>query len=312
MRINLSSITHRFLQWLSSAPRVGALHLQGTVLSYLRLDGATEAFSVKVEPGALQGGKIVDRAKVLAALTELRAAVGGGAPKGEGARVVVVMPSEPVYTQGFSIPSVGKDRLEESASLNLQMISPMGRDEAYMHYEVVEEMEDHYELLGAFASKTTVNEFRAVLEEAGFAPIIFEFSSLSLTRLMERVRGAFDHATLGFYLSSDGLEFFIMKRGKLHFSYFRSWQSVQGNAREISRELFDEVVTREVQKVVNFCLGKFKERPREVVLIAQGLEEEVRALLVNRFELTVTPLERAGSRRPGTWFWEPHSAPRRI
>lgn len=297
----LAHLFHRFLEWLASTPKVGALHLQGTTFSYLRLDGATEAFSVKAEPGALVGARIVDRGKVLAALVELRAQVDGGARRKDGRRVVVVMPAEPVYTQGVSIPNVGRERLEESASLNLQMVSPMGRDGAYMHYEFLEEESDHYELLGAFVEKRVVDELRAVLEEAGFSPIIFEFPSLSLARLMERVLGPREFATLGFYLSSDGMEFFIVKKGKLHFSYFHSWEAIQGGAREISRELFDEVMTREVQKVVNFSLGKFKERPKEVVLVAQGLEEEVKALLASRFELPVTPLEVGGGFTP-PWY----------
>lgn len=297
----ISHIFHRFLEWLSSTPKVGALHIGGTGLWYLRLDGTTEAFSVKVEPGALQGARMVDRGKVLAALVELRAQIEGGAGKKNGERVVVVMPSEPVYTQGLSIPNVGRERLEESASLNLQMVSPMGRNGAYMHYELLEEVDDHYELLGAFVDRQVVDELRAVLEEAGFSPIIFEFPSLALARLMERVLGVREFATLGFYLSSDGMEFFIVKKGKLHFSYFHSWASIQGGAREISRELFDEVMTREVQKVVNFSLGKFKERPREVVLMAQGLEEEVKALLASRFELPVTSLEVGGGFTP-PWY----------
>ncbi len=298
---SISPKFRRFLEWLASTPRVGALHLQGTTVSYLRLDGTTEAFSVKMEPGCLVGGHIMDRGKVLAAFTELRAQLDGGqGKKGEG-RVVVVMPSEPVYTQGVRIPNVGEERLEESASLNLQMVSPMGRDAAYMSYELLEGGSEHYELLGAFVDRRVVDELRAVLEEAGFSPIIFEFSSLALARLMTRVLGPREFASLGFYLSSDGLEFFIVKKGKLHFSYFHSWASIQGGAREISRELFDEVVTREVQKVVNFSLGKFKERPREVVLMAPGLEEEVKGLLTARFELAVTQLEVGGGFTP-PWY----------
>lgn len=296
-----SDILHRTLEWLSSTPKVGAAHLQGTTFSYLRLDGSTEAFAVKVEPGIFQGGRIVDRGKMLAGLVELRAQVNGGTGKKEEARVVVVLPSEPIYTQSISIPNVGRDHLEESATLNLQMVSPMGRDGAYMHYELLEEADDHYELLGAFVEKKIVDELRGVLEEAGFSPIIFEFPSLSLTRLMARTLGNSEFAVLGFYLSSDGLEFFIGKKGKLHFSYFHSWTSIQGGARAISRELFEEVVTREVQKVVNFSLGKFKERPREVVLIAQGMEEELKALLMTRFELPVVPLEVGGGFTP-PWY----------
>lgn len=297
----ISPFFRRFLEWLASTPRVGALHLQGTTFSYLRLDGTTEAFSVKVEPGCLVGGRITDRGKVLAALVELRAQLNTGKGTRGEERVVVVMPSEPVYTQGIRIPNVGRERLEESASLNLQMVSPMGRDAAYMHYEFLEEASDHYELLGAFVERQLVDELRAVLEEAGFSPIIFEFSSLALARVLAQTLGPREFASLGFYLSSDGMEFFIVKKGKLHFSYFHSWASIQGEAREISRELFDEVVTREVQKVVNFSLGKFKERPREVVLMAQGLEEEVKALLSDRFELPIAPLEVGGGFTP-PWY----------
>lgn len=292
MKEKITKIMRRFLEWLSSTPKVGALHIQGTSLMYVRLDGTTEARSAKIPPGTIQGGRIADAAQFKAALAELRASIVGG--EKEKLRVIAVIPAEPVYTQAISIPNVGKERLEESAMLNLQMTSPMGRDEAYMHYEVVGEAEDHYELLGAFVERTVVDNFRAVLEETGFSPIVFEFPSLSLTRLVARAVGASEDTMLGFYLSSDGLDFFIMKRGKLHFGYFRSWQSIQGNEREISRALFEEVTTREIQKVVNFSLGKFKERPKRVVLVAQGLEEEITKLLAERFGLPVVPLEIGG------------------
>ncbi|MBI2278884.1 MAG: hypothetical protein HYU81_02370 [Candidatus Brennerbacteria bacterium] len=301
MQKNFFRVFHRFLERLSSAPKVGALHLQSGAFSYLRLDGATEAFSVKVEPGALREGRIADRGRVLAALVELRAQIGGGAKKGEEAKIVAIIPSDPIYTQSVNIPNVGKERLAESASLNLQMISPMGRDDAYMRYELLGEVDDHYELLAAFAEKRIIDEFQSVFREAGFTPVIFEFSSLSLARLIARVRGLQDDITLGCYVSSDGLEFFIVKHGKLHFSYFHSWASLQGEAREISRELFEEVVTREVQKVVNFSLGKFKERPREMVLVTQGLEAEIKALIANRFGFSATTLETGGGFTP-PWY----------
>lgn len=301
MMEKFTPLLHRFLEWLSSAPKVGALHLQGALFSYLRLDGATEAFSVKVPPDVLRGGKVADRGRVLAALVELRAQIAGGGRAREAARVVVVIPSELVYTQSVNIPNVGEARLEESALLNLQMVSPMGRDEAYMHYELLGAVDDHYELLGAFVEKNVIDDFRALLEEAGFSPVIFEFPSLALTRLVGRTWGSRERVALGLHLSSEGMEFFIVKNGKLHFSYFYSWESIQGGAREISRELFEEVVTRETQKVVNFSLGKFKERPRDAVVIAQGLEEELRNILAAQFELSVIPLEVGGGFTP-PWY----------
>lgn len=299
MEQKFSAWFHRLLEWLASTPRVGALHLQGTVVTYLRLDGAVEAASVPLDPGVLRDGRIVDRDRFRAALAELRAKIPQSGKR--GVRVVVVIPAEPVYTQSFTIPNVGRDRLEESAVLNLQMVSPVAQGGAYMHYELLEETSEHYELLGAFVEKGVVDEFRAVLEETGFAPVIFEFPSLSLTRLMAQVLGPREFTTLVFSLSSDGIEFSIVKRGKLHFSYFRSWISVQGSAREISREVFEDTVVREVQKVVNFSLGKFKERPREVVLVAQGLEEEMRALIEERFGLPVTTLMVGGGLTP-PWY----------
>ena len=102
-------------------------------------------------------------------------------------RVVVVLPAATVYTQSFDIPNVGEDKLIESADLNLQMISPMPKETAYMSFERLQETPDRYELLGAFAERALVDRYWDILSQAKFPPIVFEFPGLALTRLFRSI-----------------------------------------------------------------------------------------------------------------------------
>lgn len=288
------------LERLSSRPKIGGLQVSGSSVSYVLLEGEPRMASARLAPGVLDEGRIVDRAQLLSALLEVRGAV-GASPRDHGARVVVSLSAEIVYTQSFDIPNVGEERRGESVNLNLQMISPIPKGEAYMASELLRETPDRYEFLGAFAAKKLVDDYRSVLEEAGFAPVAFEFPSLSLTRLIVRARPLLEHSTLVLQLSSDGLDFFIIKWNCLYFDYFRSWRSIQGDQREISRALFDRVVTEEVQKVVNFSLGRFKETPQELLLIAPGFEGELKTFLESKFPFKVTSFALADPYTP-QWY----------
>lgn len=291
----------QLFEWLSSKPKIGGLEISSSGVTYVRFDGGLDTFSLRLPPGTIREGKVEDSAKLLEVLSELyKAADVGG--RGGPMRVVVVLPAATVYTQSFDIPNVGEDKLIESADLNLQMISPMPKETAYMSFERLQETPDRYELLGAFAERALVDQYWDILSQAKFPPIVFEFPGLALARLFRSIGGTQPHASLLFHVSSDGLSLFTIRSGGLYFDYFRSWQSIQGEAREISRQRFEEVVVQEVQKVINFTLGRFKETPGQLVLVAPGLERDLQTFLESHFPIPVVPLEVPGWTVGPQWF----------
>lgn len=291
----------QLFEWLSSKPKIGGLEISSSGVSYVHFDGGLTSYSLRLQPGTVREGRVEDPAKLVEVLSELHktADVGG---RGGLIRVVVVLPAAAVYTQSFEIPNVGEKKLAESANLNLQMISPLPRETAYMSFERLHETPDRYELLGAFAERSLVDQYQDVLARAKFSPIVFEFPGLALARLFRSVGGTQVHASLLFHVSSDGLNLLTIRSGGLYFNYFRSWQSIQGEAREISRQRFEEVVAQEVQKVINFTLGRFKETPAQLFLIAPGLERDLQTFLESHFTIPVVPLEVPGWAVGPQWF----------
>ena len=200
-------------------------------------------------------------------------------------RVTVALPAALVYTQSFNIPNVGADKIKETAELNLQMISPIPAANANMGAQIIGETPDRYDLLGAFVDKNDTGRFRDLLAQGGFSPVALEFPALALTRVIDQLTKLNQNSTLVAHVSSEGLSIIILRNGKLYFNYFRSWQSIQGDARAISRPVFDAEVIDEVRKVINFSVSRFHETPSGAFVVAPGFESEIVGLLEKNFGL---------------------------
>lgn len=292
MRIDTKKLVEQFkffLGRLTSEPRVGGLYISDSALLYAEIYGGLKTAGVKLPPGIVVEGKIINPEQFRIALKQLHAAIDPNDKK--TIPVAVVLPTAGIYTQSFTTPNVGRERLQESALLNLQMISPMVAETSYMSWQLMQETPDQFELLGAFTEKKFVDDFRVLLEEARLSPVVFEFSSLALSRLVALVGGGDVHPALLLQISSDGLNFSILRNNGLYFDYFRSWKSIQGNERQITREHFEEVITGEIQKVMNFTVSKFKESPSRLFMVAPGFEKDVQDLIKAHFGIPVAILK---------------------
>ncbi len=278
-----------FFERLTSKPVIGSLVISDSSLEYLVIGMFPKAFSIRLPPGVMRDGKIFDAGQFAGFLTQLRVMVDGN-KRQRSVPVVVVIPPGVIYTQNFQVPNIGRDGLDESAYLNLRMISPIPENLGYMSYQIINEMADKYELLGAVAERQYIEELRVALEKCGFSPIVFEFPGLALARAVSEYLGGSEHASVFFQISGDGLELLIVQNGGLYFDYFRSWRSIQGEERQISREIFQGVISQEIQKVLNFALSHFKESIKQIFLIAPGFEQEMQNFIQTRFGMTVTPL----------------------
>lgn len=273
----------KFLEKISSRPQVAGLAITNGAVQYLSFDGKTTVKKAyRLPPGVIKNGRVENKAALLDVLKQLRETAGRGQKR--LLPVIVSLPAENIYNESFKVPNLGPERLNESAELNLRLLSPLPEDKVYMDYQVVKEKPDHYDILGVFVEKERVDIIRGALEEARYLPLAFEFPALSLARLV----GPADEKAPPIFIfdvSSDGLNFIILKNSAPYFNYFRSWYSIQGEAKEITQSRFEEVVVEEIRKVINFTFGRFKQSLTEVVVVAPQLENELTVLIEKNFTL---------------------------
>lgn len=226
------------------------------------------------------------------------------AKKNEVIKVVVSLPADAVYTQSFKIPYVAREEMEESASLNLQMISPIEAKNAYMDWQNIREAENNLELLGAFAERKKIEELREALERANFYAATFEFPALGISRLIaiEGEEGREPSSKLALEISSDGMDFFIVKNGAMYFDYFVSWKEMQSEGKEIPKEVFEERLARETRKVLNFAEGKTGESISSILFVAPGMEKRVEELIRQNFGGNVASLAVKNEELDGSWY----------
>ncbi len=290
-----------FLERLSSRPQIGGLQITDSSLQYVHISGEPKSFALRLPPGVLKDGRIQDQAQFASLLLEFHKTI---EPLKDKLKlpVVISLPAVLAYTQSFNVPNIGEEKLNESAELNLQMLSPMAKDSAYMSWQKLSESPDHFELFGAFVEKSVVDQFWNFFEAANFSPVAFEFPSLALARLVNQTVNATNLFVLLFQISSDGLDLSIFRNGFVYFNYFRSWRSIQGEQKEILRDNFYAVVTEEIQKVINFGQNRFKENLNNVFLVAPGFELEMQQFLEKQFNLQVTPIRLRAWNLAPNWY----------
>ena len=120
------------------------MHISDSALLYAEIYGGLKTAGVKLPPGVVMDGKILDPAQFRIALKQLHTAIDSNEKK--TIPVAVVLPTAGIYTQSFTTPNVGRERLQESALLNLQMISPMATDTSYMSWQLMQETPDQFEV----------------------------------------------------------------------------------------------------------------------------------------------------------------------
>ena len=279
----------RFLEKLSSKPRIDGMEITDSALKYAFFEeGEAKTIAVKLPPGAVSDGKITDKEQIVASLKQLKRFL-LPPKKDDILRVNVVLPASLVFTQSFSVPNVNPNELEESVNLNLQMISPIPKEEANMSAQIISERDFNYEFLGAFADKKEIDDYQSALMEAGFAPVSFEFHAIALSRFLRKTFVVSKDLILVFELSSEGIDLFLMKDGNIYFSYFRSWRSIQGGESSIAKETLESVVAEELRRVLNFASGKFGISPTSVMFLSPGFEKEITAI-VGSFGLKSAPI----------------------
>ena len=278
---------------LSFRPLVGGLEINDSALRFLQFDGEKPVTaSLRLPPGIILDGKINDRQNFLSALKTIHSQLAGAIKVSPKVHVIVSLPASVVYSQSFSIPKINHKGLEETVGLNLQMVSPIGLEKAYSDWQIIGENANQREILGAFVENFIVDDYDKCLRESGFLPLAFEFSALSLTRLVRDLGPTLDlnKAYLVVDVSTDGLNFMIIRKGELCFNHFLFWRTLQGEKRQIIFSDFKDIIIKEVRKVINFSVTNFKDSFAGAIVTAPALEKEIGEIIQEEFALEIIPL----------------------
>lgn len=287
---------NNFIKFLKAQVVSGGLEISDLALRFAYFDGRRwQMVGLKLPTGVIQGGKILDNEQFVQMLKRLKLEVFKG--KNEKNRVPVVLSLSPlgIYTQVFSLPALEGAILEEAIALNLKMASPMDQALVYSGYQVIGEDKERgkVDVLAAFIARDSIGGFREALTEAGFLLIAVESRSMSLVRLIRHQGiGISQHDSYAVVvLDNDNLDFIILRGGQLYFEYISSWTELRGGGREISLTDFRSTITRNLRQVLNYYSQHWPEKIQEVILVAVGLQDEVKKVVVDNFSLAVKNLE---------------------
>ena len=218
---------------------VSGLEISDSVIHFLSLrpSGLVKS-EMRLPPGVIQDGNVLNSDAFQKALVSLASSL--ALPR-KNLSVIIVIPSGRVYLQLFSLPYLSEQNLNNAATLNLQMISPIPYHQAYVDWELLDEESSRGELrlIGAFSEKENIERIVSAVKSAGFNPIAVEPSIIALTRTLSQVTNPemkAPHVVL--HVSSSGMDFAGVKNGRVYFDYFVAWWAMYGGKAQISGEGF--------------------------------------------------------------------------
>jgi len=211
--------------------------------------------------------------------------------------LIVSLESGTVYHKVFDLPQVQPMELSAAVDLNLKMLSPIKFEESYSDWELMGDiiLQDSfkYRINSVFAKKEVVDPYLKILGEAGFIPLAVEFNAFGLWRLFNANNLLDENKSyLIAFLSSDGLDFSVVKKAGLEFNYCQSWrESMQslgiGSNTGLSKESLLRIFTEELRKVITFYLNRFQEGVSGVFLFTPGYQEDLVKIINEQFRLEI-------------------------
>ena len=285
----------KLLVLLRAQTVVGGLEISDSAVRFARFNGSEwQMISLRLPPGVIQAGKIMNPQEFKSVLAKLKSQVPGGKGK-QKISVGVCLSSLNVYTQVVNLPALEEEKLDEAVRLNTQMVSSLGSEEIYSGWQKVgeNESEKKLDILSAFLPKSVVEEFTGALREAGFLPVALESRAMALVRL-SRERGVEVDKTRSYVLlvlDNEALDFLVMRKGQLYFEYPSYWRDLKGEAKLISLLDFKSAVGGNLRRVLNFYSQHWSDQPDAIMVVASGLGEEVKKILKEESTLPIKNLE---------------------
>ncbi len=223
--------------------------------------------------------------------------------------ITLSLKSGSVYHKIIDLPQMDPKELNGAIELNIKMISPIKIEDSYNDWElmgtIVKQGAIYYRVSAVFGKKILIDPYVKILSEVGFLPLAIEFNGLSLWRLFKENNFLADEKKvfLMAVISSDGLDFSVVKSGGLEFSYFQSWQniirispflSIEGKQGNLNQEDFLKIFTEETRKVINFYFNHFQETISAAYLLSPIYQGDVEKIIKEQFSLSVEKMPDLG------------------
>lgn len=286
------TLVGKILSALKVRSTIAGLEISDAVLRFASFNGKEwQLAGLRLPPGIIEGGHVKDPAQFIEALRALRRQIIGSTRDRRKISVAVSLSSVNIYSQVFSLPMIEGENLEKAIQLNIQMVSPAQSSETYAGWQFVgrDQKTLRLEILSAFIHRSIVDALRKPLHEAGFLVHSIESRALSLTRLLREATAGFDReqSYLALSIDSSGLEFLVIRKGNLYFQYFNSWRDIQGEERQISQSVFEAVIVKNLQQVLNFYNTHWTEPIAGIFLSASGLRDSTAEIIAQNFPLRI-------------------------
>lgn len=216
--------------------------------------------------------------------------------------VTLSLKSGLVYHKIIDLPQMDPKELNGAINLNIKMVSPIKFEDSYNDWElmgtVVKQGAVYYRISAVFAKKTLIDPYVNILTGSGFLPLATEFNGLSFWRLLKNNNILVDENRVSLIaaVSSDGLDFSVVKSSGLQFSYFQSWQSIirispflsaEGRQGNLNQDDFLKIFTEETRKVINFYFNHFQETISGAYLLSPIYSENIEKIIKEQFSLPV-------------------------
>lgn len=246
---------------------------------------------IRLMPGIISGGKILNYDLFKEALLELKRKVLGEKRMNKTLSVSVCLSSVNVYIQNFSLPLILEEDIEKSIKLNIAMIAPDKSEKIYSSWQIIKEDRQvmRVDILSVFVDKNIIDLLSKALLETNFNVRSIEPQPISLIRfLCKKVKNFYnDKNYLVLNIDDSGIKSLIIKGGSLYFYYFSPWLEIMKDKKEISWYDFEIFLTHHLRQVINFYNSKWNEIIDGLFLISSSFKEEIKEIIRNNFSLSI-------------------------
>lgn len=306
----ISSFLSSAFSSLAGHQAVGGLEISDTAIRYsAKRVGRWELTGVRLPPGVMDRGRVIDHIQFLSALQTLRTGLPKGGVSKSPLPVVLVLSSAPVYTQAFSLQPLSSNKeFSEALTLNLQMVSPIPLDDAFTSSQILtrDGREGKVEVLGAFVQKKYVEEVVELAKISGFLPIAVEPKGVSVARSVRMLIPEYSPAAayVVLLLDSDGLQCVVVRDGWLYFEFPVLWGDLRQEEKDITSEAFRMAVRRALSQVSNYYEQHWQKPEIAAVYAAGGdATDNLLAALQGATKLPVRRLSLPGqSNQASSWL----------
>jgi Tfp pilus assembly PilM family ATPase len=288
---------------------VGGIYVTDAQIGYVHTNtdaSSVLSYSLPLPQGIVVRGIVQDASQFVAILRTLHEQIAHTSSK--QLPVVISVSDANIYTQTFSLPSLRGTKMKEAVALNMEMVSPLEKEDSYTDWQEITASDGgQKEILASFVEKKVTQPIVQAAEQAGFGVVAVEQGAMSLARLLAQKETGYKAGQPYFLLSinTDGLSFSVMMNGVIRFNRFASWGDVmisQEGAREISSQEFRNLLVRETHQVMNYYSSHFPGTLEQMYLIAPGMEKQVQEILGHDFSFSITTPQLRAIQLTSEWF----------